>query len=84
MSDIIRDGDKVLCDAYHPYDGGFGDITAKDVEAAVSLGKPVRAWTGTEPLFVNKAERAMPSFDRRKLAEWGVTDIFTNVPERYL
>lgn len=84
MRDIIRDGDKVLCDAYHPYDGGFGDITAKDMAAAAAAGKPVRAWTGTEPLFVNKADRTMPSFDRRKLAEWGVTDIFTNLPGKYL
>lgn len=84
MGDIIRNGDKVLCDAYHPYDGGFRDLTPGDMESISASGKPVRAWTGTEPLFVDKAERAMPSFDRRKLAEWGVTDIFTNVPERYL
>ena len=47
-------------------------------------GKPVRAWTGSELLFVDKESKPMPSFDRRKLAEWGVTDIFTNVPDRYL
>ena len=47
-------------------------------------GKPVRAWTGSEPLFADMNSRPMPTFDRRKLAEWGVTDIFTNVPDRYL
>ncbi len=84
MGDITREGDAVCCDAYHPYDGGLGDITRNEMLNISSSGKPVRAWTGTEPLFVDKAVRTLPSLDRRKLADWGVTDIFTNVPEKYL
>lgn len=84
MGDVIKKGNEVACDAYHPYDGGFGDVTAADMRAVAESGKPVRAWTGSEPLFVDKESKPMPSFDRRKLAEWGVTDIFTNVPDRYL
>lgn len=84
MGDITREGDAICCDAYHPYDGGLGDITRNEMLKISSSGKPVRAWTGTEPLFVDKADRTLPSLDRRKLADWGVTDIFTNVPERYL
>ena len=84
MGDVIKTGDAVVCDAYHPYDGGFGDVTATDMRAVSQIGKPVRAWTGSEPLFADKDSKPMPSFDRRKLAEWGVTDIFTNIPEKYL
>ena len=72
------------CDAYHPYDGGFGDISREDMDGIRAAGKAVRAWTGSEPLYVDRGTKPMPSYDRRKMAEWGVTDIFTNVPERYL
>lgn len=84
MGDIMNAGDAVSCDAYHPYDGGFGDISIQDMKAISEKGMPVRAWTGSEPLFVDKDSKRMLAYDRRKLAEWGVTDIFTNVPERYL
>ena len=84
MGDIIRDGDAVACDAYHPYDGGFGDICRADMERISSSGRAVRAWTGTEPLYVDRDKKPMPSYDRRRMAEWGATDIFTNVPEEYL
>jgi predicted dehydrogenase len=84
MGDTIRDGDAVSCDAYHPYDGGFGDICKSEMKKISSAGKAVRAWTGSEPLFVDKDKKPMPTFDRRGLGAWGVTDIFTNVPEEYL
>ena len=84
MGDIIKDGDRVNCDAYHPYDGGFGDISREDMDRIRAAGKAVRAWTGSEPIFVDRKTKPMPYFDRSKLAEWGVTDIFTNVPDRYL
>ncbi len=84
MSDILHDGKAASCDAYHPYDGGFGDITRAEMQRISASGKKVRAWTGTEPLFVNRADKPMPAFDRRRLAEWGITDIFTNIPDRYL
>ncbi len=84
MHEIVRQGDAAGCDAYHTWDNGLEEADMylmRDIEA---MEKPIRAWTGAEPLFVNRSSRALPVFDRRRLKEWGVTDIFTNVPDRYL
>lgn len=43
---------------------------------------PVRAWNSKEPFF--KVKKAAPIFDLKELKEYGVTDIFTNYPEKYL
>lgn len=43
---------------------------------------PVRAWNSQEPFF--KVKKAAPIFDLKELKGYGVTDIFTNYPEKYL
>ena len=45
-------------------------------------GMPVRAWNGEEPFF--KDGRSLKEPDLNKYRFYGATDIFTNMPERYL
>ncbi len=82
--DVKSFGDAVCCNDYHPCDEGMSGVFEEEYERLRDSGRSVRSWTGQEPLFVNRNERRIPSYDRRNLAYWGVTDIFTNVPERYL
>ena len=42
----------------------------------------VRAWNGEEPFF--KDGRPLKEPDLNKYRFYGATDIFTNMPERYL
>lgn len=82
--DVVSAGDAAGCDDYHPCDEGMGSVLADEHERLRASCKAVRSWTGAEPLFADREKRRLPSYDRRNLAYWGVTDIFTNVPERYL
>ncbi|MFV0464534.1 MAG: glycerophosphodiester phosphodiesterase family protein [Lachnospiraceae bacterium] len=45
-------------------------------------GWPVRVWNTIEPFFGEDGQR--PTFDLKKLERKGITDLFTNLPERYL
>lgn len=66
-------------DALHPY---IKNIDVENLKSRTKL--PVRAWnsSGFEPFYPDKREIEMQNL--AELEEAGVTDIFTNVPERYL
>ncbi len=72
------DGSPIYADALHPYIGGLTTQLPED-----KRGITVRAWNGEEPFFT-KDKRKLPNKDLREYAELGVTDIITNVPERYV
>lgn len=66
-------------DALHPYIKGLDADNLKDRTAL-----PVRAWNirKFEPFYPDKGEVEIQNLD--ELEKMGVTDIFTNVPEKYL
>lgn len=66
-------------DALHPYIKG---LEAENLKEKTKL--PVRAWNSRrfEPFYPEKGEVEMQNLD--ELEKMGVTDIFTNVPEKYL
>lgn len=81
IHDCIRDAKKYNADAIHP------GVTGLDINRnmQIELGKDVkavRAWNAQEP-FYGQGNK-VPEKDLRDYKVFGVTDIFTNVPERYL
>ena len=78
----VRDGDAVGCDAYHPWIGGLGWSTPERAALWREQGRAIRAYNSDEPLF--GSGRVLKATDLRESAALGVTDLFTNVPERYL
>lgn len=72
------DGTPIYADALHPYICGLTTQLPSDKKGII-----VRAWNGEEPFFT-KDKRKLPNKDLREYAELGVTDIITNVPERYV
>ena len=72
------DGTPIVADALHPYIGGLTTQLPEDKK-----GITVIAWNGEEPFFTND-KRKLSDKDLRESAQFGVTDIITNVPERYL
>lgn len=66
-------------DALHPYING---LDVEDLKDRTIL--PVRAWNirKFEPFYPDRGEVEMQNLD--ELEKIGVTDIFTNVPEKYL
>ena len=77
LSDCVKWGDYAKTDALHP------DIGELDCELPERWqGKPVRAWNGIEKLYHNNNRTTKQ--DLREFALWGVTDIFTNVADKYL
>lgn len=80
FSDCKKLGDPVKCDAYHPSLAGMTGTTQAEVKANPS--RIIRAWNSDEPIYhLPRPKRAL---DLRNYAVYGVTDIITNVPERYL
>lgn len=73
-----RDGTPIEADAVHPWIGG---LTTSLPEGKKDIA--VRAWNGEEPFFTNDPRNVL-SYDQRIYGESGVTDLITNVPERYL
>ena len=63
--------------ALHPYIGGLVFKLPEDMK-----DMPVRAWNGEEPFFGDARPLREPQLDRYRA--YGATDIFTNMPERYL
>ncbi len=63
-------------DAIHP------SITGLDEMKAMEEKCPVRVWNGFEPFYAQNF--IPPVIDLKRLAKKGVTDLITNVPERYL
>ncbi|MEG7529903.1 MAG: glycerophosphodiester phosphodiesterase family protein [Hungatella sp.] len=68
---------EVTADAVHPYIGGLDAALPQDAR-----GLPIRAWNGEERFFGQEGE--FQERDLKRYAAFGVTDVFTNVPERYL
>lgn len=64
-------------DALHPYIGGLVYALPQDMQ-----GMPVRAWNGDEPFFNDG--RPLKEAHLEEYRYYGVTDIFTNIPERYV
>ena len=77
LSDCIKWGRYAGADALHPYVGGMECEIPEDMQ-----GMPVRAWNCEEPFY--KDGRALKERHMEKYAKFGVTDIFTNVPELYV
>lgn len=71
--------EKYPVDALHPH---IKKIDVKNLQALTKL--PVRAWNirKFEPFYPDKGEVEIQNVE--ELEKMGVTDIFTNVPERYL
>ena len=72
------DGTPIKADAIHPWIGGLNIPLPSEKQNI-----PVRAWNMEEPFFTNDSRRVL-SYDQRIYGESGVTDLITNIPERYL
>lgn len=68
-------------DALHPCISGL-DINCDFCKGARWEQVPVRAWNGEEPFYGQN--RRLSDVDLRRYEAFGVTDIITNVPEKYL
>ena len=64
-------------DALHPYLGGLVYALPQDMQ-----GMPVRAWNGDEPFFNDG--RPLKEAHLEEYRYYGATDIFTNIPEKYV
>lgn len=64
-------------DALYPYIGGLVYALPQDMQ-----GMPVRAWNGDEPFFNDG--RPLKEAHLEEYRYYGATDIFTNIPERYV
>lgn len=64
-------------DALHPYIGGLVYALPQDMQVM-----PVRAWNGDEPFFNDG--RPLKEAHLEEYRYYGATDIFTNIPERYV
>lgn len=64
-------------DALHPYIGGLVYALPQDMQ-----GMPVRAWNGDEAFFNDG--RPLKEAHLEEYRYYGATDIFTNIPERYV
>lgn len=76
LSDCIKWARFANADALHPWIGGF-DCSIPDEMRQF----PVRAWNVEEPFY--RDGRVLKETKLTKYAMYGVTDIFTNVPEQY-
>lgn len=81
MIDCLEEAKKYGADALHPsiYGMAINEETLCDVK---SRKLPVRMWTGEEPLYGQT--KILKEADYTKYAILGMTDLITNVPERYL
>lgn len=64
-------------DALHPYIGGLVYALPQDMQ-----GMPVRAWNGDEPFFNDG--RPLKEAHLEEYRYYGATDVFTNIPEKYV
>lgn len=77
----LEDMERYRADALHPGSAGLA-INPETVRMLRKNHIPVRMWNTTEPLFGQ--ERALKDTNLKKYCALGVTDIITNVPERYV
>lgn len=68
-------------DAIHPWNCGM-PVNRDDVIRLKSMNIPVRVYNGNEPLYGQC--RCLPDMDLREYCQLGMTDVFTNIPQRYL
>ena len=81
IHDCIKGAVENDADALHPCISGL-DINCDFRKEKRWEKAPVRAWNGEEPFYGQN--RKLPDVDLRRYEVFGVTDIITNVPERYL
>ncbi len=77
IDDCIMYAKQTNADALHPAIVSMGAEIPDDFK-----GRPVRAWNFEEPFFEDG--RVLKDDDLTRYRAYGVTDIITNVPERYL
>ncbi|WP_286080232.1 glycerophosphodiester phosphodiesterase family protein [Parablautia intestinalis] len=79
LSECLSFAEKYPVDALHP---NIKKIDVEDLRSKTNL--PVRAWntSGFEPFYPDTGAVEIQNLE--ELVKAGVTDIFTNVPERYL
>ncbi|MCR4907955.1 MAG: Gfo/Idh/MocA family oxidoreductase [Lachnospiraceae bacterium] len=77
LEDCAAAGKRAGADDLHPCVAGLQGVFGKE-----KSGRKIRAWNASEPLF--GSGRELPKRDLREYTAFGVTDIFTNVPERYI
>lgn len=76
LSDCIKGAYEVKADALHPWIGGMDCNVPEEMRQF-----PVRAYNGEEPFYQDGRVLRIKSL--REYAMFGVTDIFTNAPEKY-
>lgn len=81
LYDCIQGAKTYNSDALHPCISGM-DINCDIHQEKVWQQTAVRAWNMGEPFYGEN--RQVREDDLRRYAVFGVTDIFTNIPERYL
>ena len=79
LQKCLEEAVRMNADAVHPWIGGL-DLEPEELEKLETM--PVRAWNGEEPFFGQN--RVLREKHLEKYADFGVTDVFTNVPEMYL
>lgn len=77
LEECAKQAVNIDADALHPCVAGL-DYSLLGKEQ----GMPIRAWNMDEPLYGEK--RTLKKTDLRKYAAFGVTDVFTNMAERYI
>lgn len=77
LEDAILYARDTHADALHPGNYGLSYEIPKDMQHM-----PVRVWNGEEPFF--RDGRILKERNMTKYAQFGATDIITNVPELYL
>ena len=77
IEECISMARETAADALHPYIGGLVYALPQDMQ-----GMPVRAWNGDEPFFNDG--RPLKEAHLEEYRYYGATDIFTNIPERYV
>lgn len=81
IHDCVKGAIENDADALHPCISGL-DINYDFCKGARWEQAPIRAWNGEEPFYGQN--RRLSDVDLRRYEAFGVTDIITNVPEKYL
>lgn len=77
LEDCVDYAAAVKADALHPNINGLNAIPPKSMR-----DMPIRAWNSEEPFWGQ--DRTPGKMSLQSYADFGVTDVFTNVPEMYL
>ena len=77
LSDCIKGAHAVKAEALHPWIGGMDCVVPAEMRQF-----PIRAYNGDEPFYQDGRTLRIRSLT--DYAMFGVTDIFTNAPEKYI